>query len=244
MRDHWRLCVLPPRRRAVDDDRVRLAHLPSEADGLLDRFEIEHAGPAGNDDQRCGPHRLGDDCRHVRRRVDEDLLDAVALRRAHHIADSALRDLQRQIFRLQLPGVRRLYQSVSDPCGSASIKRQARDGLCTCAARCAASVLLPEPPLREAKTMTFISSSPCLAIRHSIGALDSEGRRRSPGYHLMPTSESDDSVTTFRIPVGNLASRSVRPCPRWNRRMASASRKDSCADPGDDCADNVWISPV
>jgi hypothetical protein len=29
-----------------------------------------------------------------------------------------------------------------------------------CAARCAASVLLPEPPLRDAKTITFIPLPP------------------------------------------------------------------------------------
>src|SRR5208282_6461367 len=52
--------------------------------------------------------------------------------------------------------LRSLCQSVSEPCGSESISRQGRDGLWTCAARCAASVLLPEPPLREAKTMTFM----------------------------------------------------------------------------------------
>jgi hypothetical protein len=51
---------------------------------------------------------------------------------------------------------RSLCHSVSEPCGSPSISRHGRVDLWTCAARCAARVLLPEPPLRDAKTMTFI----------------------------------------------------------------------------------------
>src|SRR5215472_17405416 len=51
---------------------------------------------------------------------------------------------------------RSLCQSVSDPCGSASTSRQALVDL-ICAARCAARGLLPEPPFRDAKTITFIS---------------------------------------------------------------------------------------
>src|SRR5258708_16474267 len=50
-----------------------------------------------------------------------------------------------------------LCHSVNDPCGSASINRQGFVALLTCAARWAARVLLPEPPLRDAKTMTFIT---------------------------------------------------------------------------------------
>src|SRR3954464_5227145 len=55
---------------------------------------------------------------------------------------------------------RSLCQSEIDPCGSASISMQRRDGRFACAARCAVSVLLPEPPLREAKTMTFMRAGP------------------------------------------------------------------------------------
>ena len=51
---------------------------------------------------------------------------------------------------------RSLCQSVSDPCGSASTSRHGFVVLWTCAARWAARVLFPEPPLRDAKTMTFI----------------------------------------------------------------------------------------
>ena len=46
-----------------------------------------------------------------------------------------------------------------DPCGSQSISMQRRDGRLAWAARCAVSVLLPEPPLREAKTMTFMRAT-------------------------------------------------------------------------------------
>ncbi len=52
------------------------------------------------------------------------------------------------------------FHNVSEPCGSASISRHGRFGLLATAARCAASVLFPEPPLREAKVMTFIVSAP------------------------------------------------------------------------------------
>src|ERR1700761_3002774 len=51
---------------------------------------------------------------------------------------------------------RNLCQSVREPCGSASIIKQGLVDLCTCAAMWAARVLFPEPPLREAKTITFI----------------------------------------------------------------------------------------
>src|SRR5262245_50127488 len=56
--------------------------------------------------------------------------------------------------------------------------RTGRSGRCACAARCAVSVLLPDPPLREAKTMTFMMALrlavrpangmnlPCGLIRH------------------------------------------------------------------------------
>src|ERR1700683_278147 len=49
---------------------------------------------------------------------------------------------------------RSLCQRASEPWGSASISRHGRDGLCTCAAIWAVNVLLPEPPLRDAKTTT------------------------------------------------------------------------------------------
>src|SRR5215510_2369876 len=51
---------------------------------------------------------------------------------------------------------RNLCHSVSEPCGSPSTNRHGLVDLWTCAARCAARVLLPEPHLREAKTMMFI----------------------------------------------------------------------------------------
>src|ERR1700733_15127294 len=51
---------------------------------------------------------------------------------------------------------RNLCHNVSDPCGSASTNRHGLVILWTCAARWAARVLFPEPPLRDAKTMTFI----------------------------------------------------------------------------------------
>src|SRR4249919_2449643 len=55
---------------------------------------------------------------------------------------------------------RNLCQSVNDPCGSASTSRHGFVTLWTCAARWAARVLFPEPPLRDAKTITFIPSPP------------------------------------------------------------------------------------
>src|SRR5258708_6066894 len=54
------------------------------------------------------------------------------------------------------PPPRSLCHKVNEPCGSQSISRTGRDGRCAWAARCAVSVLLPEPPLRDAKTMTFM----------------------------------------------------------------------------------------
>src|ERR1700694_5126828 len=53
-----------------------------------------------------------------------------------------------------------LCQRVSEPCGSASISRQGFVDLWTCAARWAARVLFLVPPLRDAKTMTFIPRPP------------------------------------------------------------------------------------
>src|SRR6202140_2605931 len=54
------------------------------------------------------------------------------------------------------PPPRSLCHKVNEPCGSQSISRTGRDGRCAWAARCAVSVLLPEPPLRDAKTTTFM----------------------------------------------------------------------------------------
>jgi len=55
---------------------------------------------------------------------------------------------------------RNLCQSDVDPCGSQSISMQRRDGRLACAARWVVSVLLPDPPLRDAKTMTFMARDP------------------------------------------------------------------------------------
>src|ERR1700722_7854438 len=54
------------------------------------------------------------------------------------------------------PPPRSLCHKVSEPCGSQSISRTGRDGRCAWAARWAVNVLFPEPPLRDAKTMTFM----------------------------------------------------------------------------------------
>src|ERR1700726_2904378 len=54
------------------------------------------------------------------------------------------------------PPPRSLCHKVNEPCGSQSISRTGREGRWAWAARCAVSVLLPEPPLRDAKTMTFM----------------------------------------------------------------------------------------
>src|ERR1700751_2233504 len=56
---------------------------------------------------------------------------------------------------------RNLCQSVNDPCGSASTSRHGFVAL-ICAARWAARVLFPEPPFRDAKTITFIPLAPRL----------------------------------------------------------------------------------
>jgi alpha/beta hydrolase fold len=75
--------------------------------------------------------------------------------RARDFAD----DLAAFMDALARPSDRRSrFHRVSEACGSASISRHGRFGLLAMAARCAASVLFPEPPLREAKVMTFIVS--------------------------------------------------------------------------------------
>src|SRR5215468_11003116 len=58
------------------------------------------------------------------------------------------------------PPVRIECHRLSEPCGSASMMRQRLPSDWPCAARCAVSVLLPAPPLREATVMTFMASSP------------------------------------------------------------------------------------
>src|SRR5712692_1508173 len=58
------------------------------------------------------------------------------------------------------PSARSECQSVSEPCGSASSTRQRRPAAWAQAARCAVSVLLPAPPLREASVMTFMAPLP------------------------------------------------------------------------------------
>ena len=62
------------------------------------------------------------------------------------------------IFRGRADSARSSFQSVSEPCGSSSISRHGRIDLCTWTARCAAKVLLPAPPLRDAKASTFIDA--------------------------------------------------------------------------------------
>src|SRR3989440_9613623 len=51
-------------------------------------------------------------------------------------------------------------QSASEPCGSASMTRHLRPSRWAAAARCAVSVVLPAPPLREASVMTFMAGLP------------------------------------------------------------------------------------
>src|SRR3954447_5587086 len=50
--------------------------------------------------------------------------------------------------------------SVSEHCGSASTSRHGREGWLASAARWAVNVLLPDPPLREAKTIVFTGAAP------------------------------------------------------------------------------------
>src|SRR5579862_9361663 len=80
------------------------------------------------------------------------------------------------------PASRNLCQSASEPCGSVSMSRHGRDGLCACAARWAVNVLLPEPPLRDAKTMTSMtplqSYSDCSGILQEQGAASILGAAR------------------------------------------------------------------
>src|SRR5580704_537009 len=71
------------------------------------------------------------------------------------------------------PASRNLCQSASEPWGSVSMSRLGRDGLCACAARWAVNVLLPEPPLRDAKTMT--SMTPLQSYSGCPGILQEQG---------------------------------------------------------------------
>jgi hypothetical protein len=55
---------------------------------------------------------------------------------------------------------RRPFHSVNDACGSSSINRQRCLALCACSARCAANVLFPDPPFRDANARTCIRHQP------------------------------------------------------------------------------------
>ena len=94
--DHRRFDVLAARRRGVDHHRVGLAHLAREGDGLLDRFDIEHARAARHDDQCRHAHGVGDARRHGRRGIDQHPVEAGALRGLDHIGDAARGRFQRQ----------------------------------------------------------------------------------------------------------------------------------------------------
>ncbi len=143
--------------------------------------------------------------------------------------------------------LRSLCQSVSDPCGSASIRRHARDGLWACAAICAASVLLPEPPLREAKTTTFMRALPSwpsgkIVLVPLIPKL--ADARRYP----MPISESLNSVTPFRYSgvefgawpaIMEHGTHGTSMEPRWScDGTAMEPRWRRCADCRDNFGDN------
>jgi hypothetical protein len=52
------------------------------------------------------------------------------------------------------PVLRNPCHKLSEPCGSASMRRQRRDARSANAARLAVKVLLPDPPLRDATVMT------------------------------------------------------------------------------------------
>src|ERR1700691_5613161 len=49
------------------------------------------------------------------------------------------------------------FHSDREPCGSSLMSRHDCISRCTCNARCAAKVLFPVPPLRDAKASTFIT---------------------------------------------------------------------------------------
>ena len=189
MRHHRRLGVLPPRRRAVDDDRVGLAHLPGEIDGVLHGVEIEHARPARNDDQCRRTDRFGDARRHIRRGVDEGPFDAVAPCRPHDIADAAQRDFERQIIRLRVPGLAQLVperqrslwigiDQETRPRRSVGVRGNMRR-----------KRTLTRTTLTGSKNNDIHASSPSLAIRQIVLVLlipKVADARRYP----MPTSES------------------------------------------------------
>src|SRR5438445_13140206 len=63
------------------------------------------------------------------------------------------------------PLPRSFCQSDREPCGSASINKHGFDVRWAWAARWAATVLFPEPPLRDAKTMTFTIVASSLSER-------------------------------------------------------------------------------
>jgi len=57
------------------------------------------------------------------------------------------------------PLLRKPCHRLSEPCGSASVRRQRRDALSANAARLAVKVLLPDPPLRDATVMTTMADT-------------------------------------------------------------------------------------
>src|ERR1700752_3106017 len=96
---------------------------------------------------------------------------------------------------------RSLCHSDVDPCGSQSISMQRRDGRLACAARWVVRVLLPAPPLREAKTMTFIARDPdSRDLPESSMALDSplRGIEKTRLSHV-----SDDHPRAARLRRGD-----------------------------------------
>src|SRR5262249_54844841 len=102
------------------------------------------------------------------------------------------------------PAPRSLCQSVSEPCGSASINRQGARLLAS-APTWAVSMLFPLPPLREAKTMTFISCQPHLvkpwgaAIRQSRTACGETKIDAAPRHE--PTSAKAQDSDTGGCPI-------------------------------------------
>src|SRR5580704_9454744 len=93
------------------------------------------------------------------------------------------------------PPPRNLCHKVSEPCGSQSISRTGRDGRCAWAARWAVSVLLPEPPLRDAKTMTFmrapLSDSPDQGTTAAALALWLVAPREGNSAPLAPRNQAE-----------------------------------------------------
>src|SRR3954453_11878975 len=81
-------------------------------------------------------------------------------------------------------------QRLNEPCTSASIN-MTREDAATWAARWAVKVLLPVPPLHEAKGIMFIDPLSVIAAREATDRLRSESPNRTDGrYRLMPLNES------------------------------------------------------